>query len=118
MKKLLCTAVLTSMLFHCLPALIGAEETPEKGPKKTSGLPFRGKISAIDLQTKKVSLAGKQVRTYQVTTETKIKKDGEPATLDDAKVGDSVGGYAVREDEGAPRVVTLNITTNEPPPEK
>ena len=118
MKKLMCTLVLTSMLFNSVPWLMGAEEAPDKAPRKASGLPFHGKITAIDLQTKKVSLAGKQVRVYQVTADTKIKKDGEPASLNDAKIGDSVGGYAVREDEGAPRVVTLNITTHEPPPEQ
>ena len=118
MKKLLCTLVLTSTLFSPGPWMSAAqEEPPEKAPPRAAGLPFRGKISSVDLEAKTLSLAGRQIRIFQVTAETKIKRDGEPATLKEARVGDTVGGYALRGEEGHPRVVTLNIQSPEPPEE-
>lgn len=113
MKKLLYTLVLTSTLIASNYVASGAEEpTPKPAETKTkaAGLPFRGKVSAVDKDAKTVSLAGKEKsRTFQITATSKIKKDGKAATLGEVTIGESVGGYALRTESGHPEVVTLNI---------
>jgi len=117
MKTLLCTFVLASTLLGTFSPTQAAPPAPqeEKAPRRAPGLPFRGKISAVDLEARTLSLAGKTIRVFKVNEETKIKRGEDSATLQDLKVGDSVGGYALRAEEGAtPLVVTLNIKVPEP----
>ena len=113
MKTLLYTLVLTSSLLTAAVAVPAAETPAEKAaPAKTKapGLPFRGKVSAVDKDQRTVSLAGREKsRTFQITATTKIKKDGKPATFEAVTVGESVGGYALRNESGHPEVVTLNL---------
>ena len=59
--------------------------------KKKSAHPFRGNLAAVDKTAMAIKL-GESV--YQITSETKITKDGKPATLDDGVVGEPVSGYA------------------------
>jgi hypothetical protein len=59
-------------------------------PKPAKAGPFNGKLAAIDKQAKTI-VVGK--RTFQITSETKIKKAGKPATLEDGVVGEPVSGY-------------------------
>ncbi len=59
------------------------------GEKKKGGTPFRGKIAAVDKSAKTITVGE---RTFQVTSETRLMKAGKPATLDDAVVGEEVGG--------------------------
>ena len=47
-------------------------------------------------------------RTFVVTSETRIKKDGNPAVFDDIKVGDNVGGAFRKVDDGKLELLTLN----------
>src|SRR5690348_16797705 len=58
--------------------------------KSAKAGPFKGKLAAIDKVEKTISV-GK--RTFQITSETKIKKGGKPATLEDGVVGETVSGY-------------------------
>ena len=62
-----------------------------------SAHPFHGNLATVDKAAKTIKL-GKSV--YQVTSETKITKDGKPATLDDGVVGEPVSGYAKPTDDG------------------
>ena len=61
-------------------------EKKEAAPRAT---PLRGKIDAIDKQAKTFKV---NERTFQITSDTKIEKDGKPATFDDAAVGQNVTG--------------------------
>lgn len=81
-------------------------ENAVKQEKKKSGHPFHGKLAAVDKVTKTIKL-GKS--TYQVTSETRIRKSGQPATLDDAVVGEEVGGYVRPNAEGKMTLTTLNL---------
>ena len=73
-------------------------------------MPFRGKISAVDKTTKTITLEGKEKsRTFQITSASKITKDGKPAVMDDVIVGQTVGGLAKETAAGKWEVVTLNI---------
>src|SRR6516165_10204347 len=81
-------------------------EEPSKGEKKPAAGPFHGKLAAVD-QTAKTIGVGK--RTFQITSETKIKKDGKPATLQDGMVGEEVSGYVKPNDAGKLVATTVNF---------
>ncbi len=74
-----------------------APDKKEPAAKKASAHPFHGKLAGVDMVAKTIKL-GKS--TYQVTSETKITKDGKPATLADGVVGEEVGGYAKPLEDG------------------
>ena len=46
---------------------------------------------------------------YQITSETKISKDGKPATLDDGVVGEPVSGYAKPTNDGKMAATTVRF---------
>jgi len=113
-KEILYTLVLILTLFTAPFITRAADQEPDKAPqekpvKKARGLPFRGKISAVDTKAQTVSLAGKKTRTFQITTATRISKDGKTIPLEEVLTGESVGGYAMNNGESLPQVVTLNI---------
>ena len=66
------------------------EQNEATTKKKAGAGPFHGNLAAVDKVAKTITV-GK--RTFQITSETKIKKDDKPATLDDGLVGEEVGGY-------------------------
>ena len=65
-----------------------SDQTPAK-PKKHEGLVFRGTVSAIDAKAMTLTV---ETRTFAVTSDTKIIKDGKSATLADGVVGEQVSG--------------------------
>ena len=85
-----------------------ATDTQEssKGEKKPAAGPFHGNLAAVD-QTGKTISVGK--RTFQITSETKIKKEGKPATLKDGVVGEEVSGYVKPNDAGKLVATTVNF---------
>jgi hypothetical protein len=80
-------------------------ETSVTAPAKPKrhGLVFRGTVSLVDTNAMTFTV-GK--RTFNITSETRITKNGEPATLEDIAVGDKVGGAYKKDDDGK-----LNATT-------
>ena len=53
-----------------------------KAEHKAKQMPFHGKVSAIDKTAKTIALEGKEKnRTFQITSSTKITKDGKPAIV-------------------------------------
>jgi len=79
--------------FSTLP-VAAADAKPAAAPAARP-FPFNGKIDSVDKQAKTIKVGE---RVFHVTPTTRIIKDGKPATLDNAKVGDEVGG-AYREGE-------------------
>jgi hypothetical protein len=93
------------------PALVSAQEKAEKPAEKKAGapgraIPFHGKIDAVDKIAKTIKVGE---RVFQVTSETRIVKQGKPATLDDAAVGEIVGGSYVKGDDGKLNLRSLRI---------
>lgn len=84
---------------------------PGKAAKKPSAGPFHGKLAAMD-KTAKTIQVGK--RTFLVTSDTRIQRAGNPATLDQAVVGEQVSGYVKPDQEGKLRVTTLNLGPKAP----
>ena len=70
------------------------------------GHPFHGKLLSVDKGGKSITI-GKS--TYQITSDTKIKKADKPATLEDATVGEEVTGFAKPGDGGKFFASSLNI---------
>src|SRR5437588_6062102 len=116
MKKLFSLSGLVALIASVPPTVRAAEAYKDKSaqaPKsenKPKQLPFRGKVSAVDKTAKTITLEGKEKsRTFQITSGTKITKDGKPAVMDDVIVGQTVGGLAKETAAGKWEVVTLTI---------
>ncbi|MBK9140620.1 MAG: hypothetical protein IPM17_18000 [Verrucomicrobia bacterium] len=102
------------------PPAVASDGAPKAKPKSKSeaaqpaGVPFNGKIAALDLSAQTLTLSGKAQRVVKVTSQTKILRDGQPATLAGAKVGESVGGYAKKTDEGVLEAISLRLGPKAP----
>lgn len=85
-------------------------------PPRSSALrpiPFRGRIKAIDIGAMTIAVA---TRTFQVTSQTAITKDGKPATLSAAAAGENVTGLVKRDADGKWIAVKLNFGVTAPRP--
>ena len=95
----------------------GKDKAPEKaGEKAKGGGGFNGKAVAVDKVAKTVKLSGPTARVVQITTTTKISKDGKPATLDDLKEGDDVYGGIKPGTDG--KLEATSLTIGKPPAKK
>jgi len=81
-----------------------AQTAPVK-PKKHEGAVFRGTVSAVDAKAMTLTVGQ---RTFDVTSETKITKNGQPAILSDIAVGDKVGGAYKKTADGKLAATTIN----------
>ena len=77
-----------------------------KTEKKPVAGPFHGKLLGLDKNAKTITV-GK--RTFQITSETKIKKAGKPAILSEGVVGEPVSGYVKPIAEGKWVAVSVNF---------
>ena len=106
MKKQIALFALVAAALIAAPATIRAEDKPVKKaesaeaakPKpKNSRLPFTGKITAVDTTASTVTVGE---RVFNVTSETKVLKDGKPATLSELTVGEPVRGSYTKDEAG------------------
>jgi hypothetical protein len=74
--------------------------------KSKAAHPFHGKLAAVDKIAKTIKV-GESV--YQITSATKITKDGKPATLEDGVVGDPVSGYIKPTEDGKMPATTVRF---------
>jgi hypothetical protein len=79
-----------------------AAASPGASPAANSDTkyPFHGKVKSVDVSGMTFTLDGLKPRTFAVTADTKIMKNGAPATLKDAVVGDDVGGRTEKSPDG------------------
>ena len=95
MKKNIALFALAAAALMAAPAITCAQEAAgtnapaAAAPTHKHGLPFKGKITAVDATAMTITIGE---HTYNITSKTKISKDGNPATLADFAVGDSVAG--------------------------
>ncbi|HEY1661983.1 MAG TPA: hypothetical protein VGI03_06150 [Verrucomicrobiae bacterium] len=95
------------------PALSRAQDTSTNAPatsataphKKHTSLPFHGNLAAVDTNAMTLTVGS---MTFQVTSKTKITKDGQPAELGDGVVGQPVSG-AYRKTEDATNATTIHF---------
>lgn len=106
MKKLLIALIVATIAATAtLPTIAADKPAAERKDAKPRALPFQGKLDAVDQQAKTIKIGE---RVFHVTADTKISKDGNRATLADAKVGDQVG-LSYREVEKKLNLVSLRI---------
>jgi hypothetical protein len=96
MKKHIALIAIATAALIAAPATIHAQDaaatpaapatTPAPAKKKSAAV--HGTVAAVDATAMTVTVGTK---TYTVTSETKITKDGKPATLADVTVGETVG---------------------------
>jgi hypothetical protein len=82
------------------PSTPAAPEQKSEAPakhKKHDHSVFNGKLGAIDAKAMTLTVGE---RTFEITSETKITKDGKPATLADGVVGEPVGGAYKKNADG------------------
>src|ERR1051325_10439146 len=104
MKRMVTLLTLATLVAFSTLAVSAVDET------KARPIPFRGKIATVDKQAKTVTLEGKEKgRTFHITSNSKLTKAGKPATLDDATVGEEVGGAYKEGADKKMEVVSLRI---------
>ena len=81
------------------------DQTAPAKPNK-HGIPFHGKLAAVD--TKAMTLTVGKL-TLQVASDTKITKDGQPATLTDGAVGEPVSGAYTKTEDGKLNAVSIHF---------
>jgi hypothetical protein len=79
--------------------------------KKHDVTPFHGKLSAIDTNAMTLTVGE---RTFEITSETKITKDGQPAVLSDGVVGEMAGGAYKKGSDGKLEATTVSFGTKAP----
>jgi hypothetical protein len=112
--KNICLLTLTATALAFMTASAPAQTTNKPKPateaketaKKPVAGPFHGKLAALDKNLKTITV-GK--RTFHITSETKIKKAGKPATLEDGIVGEQASGYVKPDENGNLIATTVNF---------
>jgi hypothetical protein len=94
--------------------------TPKKKPKseeesKGHGMQFHGKITAVNQVEKTITVKGKEKEhVLQITSHSKLSKEGKPATLADAVVGENVAGFAKETAAGKFEAVSIRLNAKAP----
>jgi hypothetical protein len=112
MKPLFIALTLAFALVGSGTTGLGADTSADapKAEKKGKHMPFKGTVSAVDKVAMTITLEGKEkARVFAITSQTRISKEGNPAVVDDIKVGESVGGQAVEAEGGKWDITTLNL---------
>jgi len=82
-----------------------SDQTAQAKPKKHESLVFHGTVSAVNTNAMTLTVSK---RTFDITSATKITKNGQPATLSGVAVGDKVGIAYKKTAEGKLSATTVN----------
>lgn len=88
-----------------------SQNTPTSTAAKTAkrNPPFVGVVQKVDITKGTLTLNGKDGgRVFYVTSESRITKNGQPAKLTDAKVGEEAAG-TFKDEDGKRYAVTLRL---------
>jgi len=88
------------------PAASGQEAPVKHKKRQAETLPFNGKLAAMDKDAMTITVGE---RKFEITSETKISKDGLPATLGDAVVGEMIGGAYKKNADGKLTATSVHI---------
>jgi len=89
-------------------AASSSDQTTNPKPAKHGIIPFRGKIDAVDTGARTLKVGA---RTFEITADTKIFNNGEPAALSDGQVGEPVRGTYKKTEAGKLEAVTVHFGT-------
>ena len=117
MKKLIISILIAAFAATAALPVMAADEKPAKkeAAPAARAIPFRGKIAAVDKSAKTIKVGE---RTFHVTSDTRIVKAGKPATLDDATVGEDVGGAYRESEDKKMNLVSLRVGARPEAPKK
>lgn len=106
-------AVLTFSHSPVVNASAQDAESVSKDPSaklKATKIPFRGKLHSFDKESMSITLLGKtKNRTLRLIDTAKVVKGGKDSSLDEAVVGEDVGGQIIRYPDGREEVVSLRL---------
>ena len=113
MRKLLIANLATLLCFGGSLIAQAADKPADKAAEgkkeaKSKFRPFNGTIKSVDKTAKTITLEGEKAQAFQITSETKIVKDGKPAILDELSAGDKIGGRARETSDGKWEALTIN----------
>lgn len=95
------------------PGASTSTNKPVSPKPRAKGKPYAGTIDSVDKDAKTITVLSSSgtSKTYEITSKTRIKKDGQPATLDEINKGDKVRGmsHADPEDSSKWIATTVNI---------
>ena len=83
-----------------------SDQTTTPKPKMHGAIPFHGKLGAMDTNAMTLTVGN---RTFQVTANTKIFNNGEPAALSDGVVGEPVRGAYIKTEAGKLEAVNVHF---------
>jgi Domain of unknown function (DUF5666) len=115
MKLPITAAVCIAALALGAPSTASAKEkkttaaTPEASASpmaKVKAIPYHGKVSSVDVSAK-TFVVGK--RTFNVTDQTQITKEGAAATMSDLMAGEKVSGSYWKKAEGTLEAKTVKV---------
>lgn len=93
----------------------GPARTPSPSSGKRETYPFRGKVASFDTTLRALKLEGKTTsRMVQLTAQTRLTKQGQPAKVEDLKAGEEVGGTLRKTPEGREEAVLIRIGPKTP----
>lgn len=103
-----------TIITQTLPARAQEAPSAKEETKKRTSYPFRGKISSVDLKAKTFTIKSKtSTRVFHVSAAAKIMKSGKPAKLEDAMIGEEVGGTVKKDPEGKLQVISVRFGPKE-----
>ena len=109
--KIACLTLVATALVGA-PAIVRAEDSTNASaaqtpaPKKKGGLPFHGKVAAVDANAMTFTVG---TMTIAIGSNTKITKDGKPAVFSDIAVGENVAGSYKKDDAGKMTASSVKI---------
>lgn len=113
MKKYIALYALVAAALAAAPAIVNAQDSTAPKPHAAQAEqhankkhPFHGKVKSVDAAAQTVTV-GKT--TITVTSDTKITKNGAPATFADITVGEKIGGSGIKDGERKLTATTLTI---------
>jgi len=83
-----------------------SDQTTTPKPKMHGVIPFHGRLDAMDTNAMTLTVGN---RTFQVTADTKIFNNGEPAALSDGVVGEPVRGAYKKTEAGQLEAVNVHF---------
>lgn len=78
----------------------------DKKPLVVKSIPFHGKLDGLDKSAKTIKVGN---RIFQVVDATRIMKGGKSATIEDAALGEEVGGSYHEAEAGKLELLSLRI---------
>lgn len=112
MKKNIALYAIVAAALIAAPSALRAQDTgatnspAATAPAKKHGVPFHGKAAAVDTAAMTVTVGTK---TFNIASDTKITKDGKPATLSDITVGETISGSSKKDAAGKLNATVIHI---------